>query len=175
MAAPLSQIFTPCQAPSRRLGHRRVLPPCPRASFQPVSALIPSLHLKPQHMIRFTPFAFSGFSRQQQRAPVPIYSPAHHSAHARLALIHDLFCACHKWKCSPLPYRSHVQLAPVRCLIRPTRWWTFRVDRRVLGDKIGDLPQFGRDRQFLLCAACHHCFLASSLAHSRRPADSRTL
>ena len=60
-------------------------------------------------------FAFSGFSRQQQRAPVPIYSPVHHSAHARLALIHDLFCVCHKWKCSPLPYRSHVHLAPVRC------------------------------------------------------------
>ena len=32
-----------------------VLPPCLRASFQPVSALIPSLHLKPQQMIRFTP------------------------------------------------------------------------------------------------------------------------
>ena len=50
-----SLLFTPCRAPSRRLGHRRVLPPCLRASFQPVSALIPSLHLKPQQMIRFTP------------------------------------------------------------------------------------------------------------------------
>ena len=54
-AAPLSLLFTPCRAPSRRLGHRRVLPPCLRASFQPVSPLIPSLHLKPQQMIRFTP------------------------------------------------------------------------------------------------------------------------
>ena len=148
MAAPLSQIFTPCRAPSRRLGHRRsaalspsVFSTClgPHPVAPPEAAADDQVYA----------FAFSGFSRQQQRAPVPIYSPVHHSAHARLALIHDLFCACHISDRSPLPYRSHVQLAPVRCLIRPTRWWTFRVDRRVLGDEIGDLPQFGRDRQFL--------------------------
>ena len=111
---PLSQIFTPCRAPSRRLGHRRsaalspsVFSTClgPHPVAPPEAAADDQVYA----------FAFSGFSRQQQRAPVPIYSPVHHSAHARLALIHDLFCACHKSKCSPLPYRSHVHLAPVRC------------------------------------------------------------